>query len=110
MNGLRIDQQRHGYVGGHQLLATSTQLERQDQDVVDRLSDIGGQPGPDESVPDYLTGYPLPSGRFFAFARTWYDFSAPRAGCVLTHTLLIPTDAWSTIKTLLALTRHHTWF
>lgn len=107
MESLRIDQQRHGYLGGHQLLSSSIRLPREDQDVVDRLSDIGGQPGPNETVPDYLTGYPLPTGSHFAFARTWYDATAPRAGCVLTHTLLVPIGGWSTAKSLLAMSRLH---
>nr|WP_294810189.1 hypothetical protein [uncultured Sphingomonas sp.] len=110
MESMRIDQQRHGYLGGHQLLSSSIKLPREDQDVVDRLSDIGGQPGPNETVPDYLTGYPLPSRSHFAFARTWYDSTAPRAGCVLTHTLLVPIADWSATKSLLALAHLHTPF
>ena len=110
MADFRIEQQRHGYVGGHQLLASSITLGREDQDLVDRLSDIGGQPGPNEALPDYLTGYPLPSGRFFAFARTWYDTSATRAGCVLTHTLLTPMTAWSTAESIAALAQLHRTF
>lgn len=110
MTDYRVEQQQHGYVGGHQLLASSVALDRADQDLVDRLSDIGGQPGPHEKLPDYLTGYPLPSGRFFAFARTWYDASAPRAGCVLTHTLLLPTAAWSGAPSIAALAELHHGF
>jgi hypothetical protein len=110
MKARNIEQQRHGYAGGHQLLATSVGLDRDDQDVVDRLSDIAGQPGPSEAVPSYLTGYPLPSGRYFAFARTWYDHSAPRAGCVLTHTLLISTADWATLPSLIALSGLHKRF
>lgn len=110
MESMRIEQQRHGYLGGHQLLSSSIKLPREDQDVVDRLSDIGGQPGPNETVPDYLTGYPLPSGTHFAFARTWYDPTAPRAGCVLTHTLLVPIEDWSSTKSLLALAGLHAQF
>lgn len=107
---MKVEQQRHGYVGGHQLLATSAYLDPQDQTLVDRLSDIGGQPGPNESVPAYLTGYPLPSGKFYAFARTWYDETAPRAGCVLTHTLLVPTAEWAALRSLLPLVVSHEWF
>ena len=105
-----IEQQRHGYIGGHQLLASSILLPREDQDVVDRLSDIGGQPGPNETVPDYLTGYPLPSGQHFAFARTWYDPTAPRSGCVVTHTLLVPSGFWSSVPSVLSLARLHALF
>jgi len=41
--------------------------------------------------------YPLPSRTFFAIARTWPDREATRAGCVLTHTLLVPTATWGAL-------------
>src|SRR5256885_11935031 len=36
----------------------------------------------------------LPSGRFYVVAMTWQDVNAPRAGCVLTRSLLVPMGAW----------------
>src|SRR5713226_8995781 len=93
-----IDQQQHGYVHGHQLLATSTRLDSRDQETVDRLSDLSGPLGPGEKCPPYLTGYRLPSGQYFVFARTWYDESVQRSGCVLTQSLLIPREGWATAK------------
>lgn len=90
----RYDHQVHGYRSGHQLLAGSISLERHDQDVVDRLSDLAGQLRPSESFSPYLTGYPLPSKSFYVFARTWQDLEAPRAGCVVTRSLFVPMKEW----------------
>jgi hypothetical protein len=91
---VEIHQQKHGYAGGHKLLGSSVKLDRADQDVIDRISDIAGAPHSGETVPSYITAYPLPSKRFYVLARTWYDTAAPRAGCVLTHSLLIPLKQW----------------
>lgn len=95
---MRADVQQlvHGYEHGHSLLAASIELERSDSDLVGRLSDLSGTLGPDLEICSYLSVYPLPSRRFFAVAKTWPDNSAPRSGCVLTHTLLIPTNIWAT--------------
>lgn len=89
-----VEQQTHGYKYGHELLATSTQLDRPDQDAIDRLSDLSGPLRPGELFSPYLTAYPLPSGKFYVVARTWQDLKAPRAGCVLTRSLLIPVSLW----------------
>ncbi|MER9748285.1 hypothetical protein [Mesorhizobium sp. M0140] len=94
MNDLLIHQQKHGYRNGHQLLESTVRLERSDQDVVDRLSDLSGQIRPGEVIPPYLTIYPLPSRAYHVVARTWPDLTAPRAGCVLTRSLLIPRRFW----------------
>jgi hypothetical protein len=96
--GLRIEQQCHGYKSGHQLLAASLRLARGDQDVLDRLSDISGPLRPGEVFDPYLTAYPLPSGTLYVLARTWQDLTAPRAGCVLTRSLLVPMDTWDTLE------------
>jgi hypothetical protein len=95
---VRIEQQCHGYKSGHQLLAASTRLPRDDQDVVDRLSDVSGPLRPAETFDPYLTAYPLPSGIFYVVARTWQDLKAPRAGCVLTRSLLVPMAVWEAIE------------
>jgi hypothetical protein len=97
MTGTRIDQQQHGYRNGHQLLSASLRLAREDQDTVDRLSDMSGPLRPGETFSPYLTTYPLPSGSFYVLARTWQDLAAPRAGCVLTRSLLVPTTMWEGI-------------
>jgi hypothetical protein len=85
---MRIDQMLHGYSDGHRLLAASTEVSRTARYIMLGLSDISGRsmvPGFDE----YLTGYPVPHSRMYAFAKTWYAPEMERPGCVWTHTLLI---------------------
>jgi hypothetical protein len=90
-----VHQQKHGYRNGHQLLESTVRLERSDQDTIDRLSDLSGQIRPSEVIPPYLTIYPIPSRAYHVVARTWPDLAAPRAGCVLTKSLLIPRELWN---------------
>ncbi len=68
-------------------------LPDQDADLAAQLSDLSGMPV-EERTPSYLTCYPLPSGTHYAIAGTWMDDEAPRDGCVLTHTLLVPMAEW----------------
>ena len=89
-----VEQQLHGYRGGHQLLATSVTLTRADQDLIDRLSDLSGPLGPGQEYDPDLTTYPLPSGAYYVVARTWQERRATRAGCVLTRSLLVPMEYW----------------
>ncbi|MFM1272665.1 hypothetical protein WFM03_02735 [Yersinia enterocolitica] len=98
---ITIDVQIHGYHKGHQLLASSIVLSKEDQSAVDRLSDVAGPLRPKEQFEPYLTAYPLPSGNYYVVARTWQDFSVARAGCVRTKSLLIDTLAWSRIPPLM---------
>ncbi len=95
-----VKQQLHGYRRGHELLASTIQLGREDQDTVDRLSDISGSPGPGDLFAPYITAYPLPSGSYYVLARTWQDLSAPRAGCVLTRSLILPIREWMVAPTI----------
>lgn len=95
MIGVRIHQLLHGYRRGHELLAASMQLDPRDADLVTRLSDLSGTLTTESEFHPYLTTYPLPSGEFYALAKTWLDHNAPRPGCVLTHTLLVPTGYWA---------------
>ena len=97
---INIEQQLHGYRHGHELLSASIRLSPQDQDVVDRLSDVAGPLGPGERFAPYLTCYPLPSGAYYVFARTWQDLTAPRAGCVRTRSLLVPMQEWMTLTSI----------
>ncbi|NQD72535.1 hypothetical protein HP439_17565, partial [Sphingobacterium shayense] len=90
--------QIHKYKNGHQLLAGTILLERTDQDTIDRLSDISGQLRPGESFAPYFTCYPVPSMQYFVIAKTWQDMTAPRAGCVLTKSVIIAMDLWETLK------------
>lgn len=97
-----VERQVHGYRQGHQLLAASAQLPKEDQSVVDRLSDVAGPLRPRERFEPYLTAYPLPSGQCFVVARTWQDLTVARAGCVRTLSLIIPMKDWAEAEGLSA--------
>ncbi|MFY1865524.1 hypothetical protein ACOTCA_16190 [Achromobacter xylosoxidans] len=92
--------QIHGYRKGHQLLASSVVLSKDDQSVVDRLSDVAGPLRPREQFTPYLSAYPLPSGNYYVIARTWQDLTVPRAGCVRTKSVLLDATAWAEAPTL----------
>src|SRR3954471_13571185 len=94
MHPLFIDQQTHGYRSGHQLIASTRRLQRQDQDLIDRLSDIGGQLRPGETFKPYLSAYPLPSGNDYVVARTWQDMNAARSGCVRSRSVIVAMADW----------------
>lgn len=89
-----VHQLLHGYRRGHELLAASVQLDSHSADLSARLSDISGAMLANTPLEPYLTAYPLSRHGFYALAKTWLDRQAPRAGCVLTHTLLIPSKLW----------------
>lgn len=90
----QIHHQLHGYRSGHQLLHSSIRLDRRDQDLIDRLSDMAGPLRPGETFDPYFSCYPLPSEKFYVLSRTRQDIEAPRAGCVITKTILVPTHYW----------------
>ncbi|WP_420846838.1 hypothetical protein [Microvirga tunisiensis] len=93
MTSVALQQAVHGYRRGHQKLAASFELNPIDEEAVAYLSDLSGLPVKDD-IPAYLTVYPLPSGDYYAFSQTWMDREAPREGCVLTHTIFVPSNAW----------------
>jgi hypothetical protein len=97
--------QIHGYRKGHQLLASSVALSKDDQAVVDRLSDVAGPLRPKEQFAPYLSAYPLPSGTYYVIARTWQDQTVPRAGCVRTKSVLIDAQVWSLRPPLISILR-----
>ena len=97
MTSTHAHQLLHGYRSGHGQIAASIKLPGRDSELITRLSDLSGSLSSGLQIEPYLTMYPLPSRQFFAIARTWPDLEAPRAGCVLTHTLLIPTEVWETL-------------
>lgn len=103
---IQIEQQCHGYKGGHQLLASSIKLSREDQDTIDRLSDISGQLRPNELFSPYITAYALPSKEFYVIARTWQDLEARRAGCVLTRSLLVREEDWAKTEDVAGVMQH----
>ena len=100
MSRTTVHQQLHGYRKGHQLLSASLALDAGDQDVVNRLSDLTGRLRPGELFDPYLTAYPLPSRTYYVFARTFQDLAAPRSGCVMTRSLLVPMHVWVELKSL----------
>jgi hypothetical protein len=93
----------HGYRNGHAQIEASIRLDERDSDLVTRLSDLSGNLSSGVKFNSYLTAYPLPSRKYYVLARTWLDPDAPRAGCVLTHTLLVPLDYWTTAANLRSL-------
>lgn len=97
-----VERQVHGYRQGHQLLARSVQLPKEDQAAIDRLSDVAGPLRPRERFEPYLTAYPLPSGTHYVLARSWQDLTVTRMGCVRTMSLIIPTSDWATAESLSA--------
>lgn len=103
MTELSVDQQLHGYRKGHQLLASSITLSRVDQDLVDRLSDLSGPLQAGQIFEPYLTTYPLPSEEYYVVARTWQDKEAPRAGCVLTRSLIVRSQDWLSLSPIATL-------
>lgn len=100
MTNITVHQVLHGYESGHHRLAGSIRLSRKDEALVDRISDLSGPLLGDNNIKPYFTGYPLPSGDFYAFACTWLDRDAARAGSVLTHTLIIPSVEFSNLDDL----------
>ncbi|MGN6236981.1 GAP1-N1 domain-containing protein [Dyella sp.] len=100
---ITVDRQVHGYRQGHQLLGTSLLLSKEDQSIVDRLSDVAGPLRPKEAFLPYLSGYPLPSGDWYVLARTWQDLTVSRAGCVRTLSLIIPAKEWAAAQNIDAL-------
>lgn len=103
---IKVHQLLHGYRSGHGLLSGSTKLGSRDSELVTRLSDLSGSLSSGLEIESYLSCYPLPSGQFYAVARTWLDTEAPRAGCVLTHTILIPKLDWASLKNVRTIDRY----
>ena len=100
MRQATVHQQLHGYRKGHQLLSASVSLSPEDQDAVDRLSDLTGSLRPGEVFDSYLSLYPLPSEEHYVLARTFQDLDAQRSGCVLTRSVLVPMGAWVELESL----------
>ena len=98
MAAQEVEQLVHGYRRGHEQLAGSIGLSARDAELSARLSDLSGNLSGVPKFDSYLTVYPLPSGEYFALGRTWPDRTATRSGCVLTHTLLVPTALWVALE------------
>lgn len=85
---MTIAQALHGYAEGHRLLASSPGVSAAVLRRLDRMTDLTGYLPSGLRFEVYHTGFPTPDG--YALSATWLDERAPRAGAVLTHTLLIP--------------------
>lgn len=86
-----IHQCLFGYSEGHELLATSVPLTREQRTLLSQLTDLSG-PEPVQGFDGYLSGFPIPGG-LYALSRTWYATELPRPGCVWTHSLLLDQAA-----------------
>ena len=93
---IQFEQTLHGYYKGHGLIATSiSNLNQEDASLMATLSDWTGYRGSEDEDDNYLTIYPLSSGNYMAFAKTWYAKEMERPGCVWTHTLLVPIECFT---------------
>lgn len=88
---LFLEQTLHGYLDGHQLLASSNDLSPEELSLLLIMSDLSG-PAFRTGYESYLTGYPLPGSPYYCVARTWFAPELPRPGCVWTQTLLIRAE------------------
>jgi len=82
-----VHQTIHGYRHGHQLLATSSELDDETASVLAHNSDSA--PNTRTADGNYLTGYDLPDGRY-VIARTWNDTEAERPNTVVTRSFIFP--------------------
>ena len=89
---VQIEQALHGYRNGHELLATSHRLTRDGRRALLELSDLSGSAARTGGFETYITGYPVPGERLYAFARTWLATGGERPGSVWTHTLLLTPE------------------
>jgi len=96
----KVHQLLHGYSNGHRKLVGSLRLSASDDELISRISDLSGPLFGSQDFRPYFTGYPLPSSEYYAVARTWIDSQAPRAGSVLTHTLLVSMEKVGEIEDL----------
>lgn len=85
---IKVDQTLHGYANGHQLIASSVNLNAEDKRQMDELSDLSGICEEKQFI-DYYTGYPLDGGKKYVIAKTWYAYEKQRPGCVWTHSLIL---------------------
>jgi hypothetical protein len=90
-----VEQALHGYRHGHELLAASSTFDNATANLLSHNSDSA----PSASLSDgpFLTGYPLPDGRY-VIARTWVDEVADRPNTVITFSLIVPAEANSSFS------------
>ena len=89
---IHVAQALHGYRNGHDLLASSHHLSREEGRALLELSDLSGSAARTRGFESYISGYPVPGERLYAFARTWLAAEGTRPGSVWTHTLLLTPE------------------
>jgi hypothetical protein len=90
---MRLEQALFGYKGGHRRLASSISFQPGDERFLVRMTDLSGS----RSMPgfeNYISGYALPSGSAYVFAKTWYAPECERPGCVWTHVIVVRHQDW----------------
>lgn len=92
-----VHQLVHGYQKGHTQLAGSCSLPKSALEIITEQSDLSGPLPAGVYIPPHIIAYPVPGTDFYAIGKAWPDVDAPRSGCVITHTLLIPMDEWETV-------------
>lgn len=85
-----IHQAIHGYRHGHQLLASSTNIDDDLAVALANYSDSASRSRSSEGA--YLTGYSRPDGTYI-LARTWPVQGAERPNTVITRSLIVPPKA-----------------
>ena len=89
MGASRVDQVVFGYRDGHELLASSIELNP--HHVRELLPHLDGSF--DDDTPHYLIGTSVPSFERYLLARIWPAPEAPRPGAVWAHGLLFDFEA-----------------
>lgn len=89
-----VHQLVHGYQKGHTQLAGSCSLPKSALEIITEQSDLSGPLPAGISIPAHIIAYPVSETGLYAIGKAWPDIDAPRSGCVITHTLLIPMDEW----------------
>jgi hypothetical protein len=91
---MRLGQALFGYRGGHRRLASSISFLPGDERFLVRMTDLSG-PRSMPGFEEYVSGYALPSGTAYVFAKTWYAPECERPGCVWTHVILVRHQDWT---------------
>lgn len=88
----------HGYANGHQILASSCELDLDSRKKMDVLSDLNSRCSNENMT--YYMGYSICDGKQYVIAKTWYAWEMPRPGCVWTHSLIFNIEEISRIKSV----------
>lgn len=100
MSPLSVPQVVYGSASGRhdfRVLAASPEVSRDELDVVDRHSNLGGSAQTAENPPPLYAFYPLPSGRH-AFSRTVFLGGGGRGNDYLAHVLVLSDEAMELLR------------